>query len=123
MSLSTSAARRAPNLDELCEFVDGYPDTITTIKNDFQALASRVGLAPEVPPSLQAIQNQLYSLIAAAFPSGHGAIWHICRNMEKELILRHVLDAKSIDPYFSVLSTLRDAVRGHADGNGGTTGD
>jgi hypothetical protein len=123
MCPSTSVTRKAPHLDELCEIVDGYPDTITVIKDDFQALALRVGLAPETPRSLQAIQKQLYALIAAAFPSGHGAIWHICRNMEKELILRHVLDAKSIDPYFSVLSTLRDAVRGHADGNGGTTGD
>ena len=123
MCPSTSVTRKAPHLDELCEIVDGYPDTITVIKDDFQALALRVGLAPEAPRSLQAIQKQLYALIAAAFPSGHGAIWHICRNMEKELILAHVLDATPIDPYFSVMSTIRDAVRVHADDSDCTTGD
>lgn len=52
MCPGTSATPKAPNLDDLCEIVDGYPDTITVIKDDFQALALRVGLAPEAPQSL-----------------------------------------------------------------------
>lgn len=91
--------------------VDSHPDGVTAYKDDLQALSLHVGLPPSSCLTSNAVSEELYKKIRNAFVSGHQAVWRSCRQFRHELIQRHVIDDEPLEPYFSVVEHLQDAVR------------
>src|ERR1700756_1225162 len=100
------------DLDTFKNIVDGYPDSVTPLKNDPEALYAYLGLSAGSARLQRDLYKEFYRQIALAFTAGHQAAWDRVRELREELIQRHVLDGQSLDPYFSVLDHLQDALRG-----------
>jgi Holliday junction resolvase-like predicted endonuclease len=99
--------------------VDSAPDTIGAVRGDLEQLYCYVGLPVGSSLSLNEVTKELYRKIALAFTRGHTGVWHRCREMREELIQRHVIDGEPLDPYFSVLDNIQDAVRAGAEAPAG----
>lgn len=91
--------------------VDNCPDGIAACKGDLSELYSYVGLPAGSSYTQSAVSDELYKKIRNSFSSGHLSVWRRCRRLKEELIQNHVIDGESLEPYFSVLERLQDAVR------------
>jgi Holliday junction resolvase-like predicted endonuclease len=99
------------DLTSFCRIVDSCPAGITACNGDLHALYQYVGLPLGSSFTSQAVSKELYRKIKNAFVSGHQSVWRHCRKLKSELIQNHIIDGESLDPYFSVLDRLQDAVR------------
>lgn len=99
------------DLASFCRIVDSCTAGITACNGDLPALHQYLGLPLGSSFTSKAVSEELYKKIKNAFVSGHQSAWRHCRKLKNELIQNHVIDAKSLDPYFSVLDRLQDAVR------------
>lgn len=99
------------DIESFCRAVDNYPDEITGRLNDLAALYEYVGLPAESGLARSDVSRELGNKISASFASGHKAVWQRCRRLREALIQRHVIDGSKLDPYFSVLDQLQEAMR------------
>lgn len=99
------------DLTSFCKIVDEYQDGISNLKGDLNALYDYVGLPQGSILTLDAVSKELYIKINKSFISGHQSVWRNCRQLRQELIQRHIIDGESLEPYFSVVERLQDAVR------------
>ena len=99
------------NLDDFRLAVDASPDHVTPISGDLNALYRYAGLPIGSALLRSAVGDEFYAQIGRAFASGHQIAWRRCRELREELIQSHVLDGKPLDPYFSVLDNLEEALR------------
>lgn len=91
--------------------VDNCPDGITACNGELSALYRHVGLPQGSFYTQSAVSDELDKKIKNSFSSGHMSVWRRCRQLKEELIQNHVIDGESLEPYFSVLERLQDAVR------------
>ena len=91
--------------------VDNCPDGIVACKGDLSELYSYVGLPAGSCYTQSAVSDEFYKKIKGSFSSGHLSVWRQCRRLKEELIQNHVIDGESLEPYFTVLERLQDAVR------------
>src|ERR1700730_1127103 len=103
--------------------VDHCPDQITPVLGDLEALYRYVGLPIETSFSQDEASKELYKKIPRSFTSGHVQVWRRCRDLREELIQRHVLDGETLDPYFSVLDHMLDAIQSNDQVKGDIQGD
>jgi hypothetical protein len=111
------------NLESFRRAVDSCPDEITSRLGDLPALYAYVGLPVESNFARLDVSKELYKKIAGAFASGHQSVWRHCRNLRNELIQAHVIDGTALDPYFSILDHLLEAVRSSPQTKGDIQGD
>jgi hypothetical protein len=98
------------DLENFCRTVDNCPDEISRHR-DLAALYEYVGL-PVGPALLRnKVSEELGKKISASFMSGHKSVWRRCRRLREALIQRNVIDGGKLDPYFSVLDHLQEAMR------------
>ncbi|MDQ4629304.1 hypothetical protein [Janthinobacterium lividum] len=71
-----------------------------------------VGLQGEPNYQRSKIDKTLHERIKLAFTSGHKNIFTHCRELLGQLVHDHEANDAPLDPYFEVLSALKDAVRG-----------
>ena len=90
--------------------VDGCPPGISACQGDLTSLYAYVGLPIGSAITLNAVSEELYRKIRAAFTSGHQAVWRHCRDLETELIQRHIMEGERLDPYCTVLEHMKGAV-------------
>jgi hypothetical protein len=111
------------NLESFRRAVDSCPDEITSLLGDLPTLCAYVGLPVESNLARREVSKELYKKIAGAFTSGHQAVWRHCRNLRNELIQAHVIDGTALDPYFSILDRLQDALKSNPQIEGDIQGD
>ncbi len=111
------------NLESFRQAVDSCPDEITSRLGDLPMLYAYVGLPVESNFARGNVTTELYKKIAGAFTSGHQSVWHHCRNLRDELIQAHVIDGTPLDPYFSILDNLQDAIKSNPQIKGDIQGD
>jgi hypothetical protein len=99
------------DLESFCRAVDNCPDEITALLNDLVALYEYVGLPSESGLAQNDVSEELRNKTSASFTSGHKAVWQRCRRLREALIQKHVIDGGKLDPYFSVLDQLLEAMR------------
>jgi Holliday junction resolvase-like predicted endonuclease len=99
------------DLESFCRAVDSCPDEITARLSELPALYEYVGLPVESAFRRIDIANELGNKVLASFISGHKTVWQRCRRLREALIQRHILDGGRLDPYFSILDHLQDAMR------------
>jgi Holliday junction resolvase-like predicted endonuclease len=110
------------DLDSFCRAVDNCSDDITGL-SDLAALYVYVGLPVGSALKRDAVSDELRRKMTAAFTSGHRAVWQRCRRLREALIQKHVIDQGRLDPYFSVLDHLENAMRMSAQVPGEIVGD
>lgn len=98
-------------LDEFRAIVDSVPAGIQSCSGDLAQQYSYVGLKSNGSYQRQAVKDALRAQVRAAFGSGHGLAWEICRTLKTDLIREHIIRGVPIDPYFEVLSHLQDPLR------------
>jgi hypothetical protein len=98
------------DLETFCRAIDNCPDEITGL-TDLPALYEYVGLPVESALKRDAVSEALRLKMTASFTSGHKTVWQRCRRLREALIQKHVIDQGRLDPYFSVLDHLQDAMR------------
>lgn len=103
------------HLQDFRQIVDQTLEHIAAYEGDPVRLYAYVGLSFQTSYSDKAVSDALYERIRNAFASGHGEAWRICRSLEADLIREHVILDVPLDPYFEVLSHLKDALRARAD--------
>ena len=91
--------------------VDNCTDGIAACKGELSELYNYVGLPAGSSYTQSAVSDELYKKIKNSFSSGHLSVWRRCRRLKEELIQNQVIDGESLEPYFSVLERLQDAVR------------
>lgn len=98
------------NLDEFRRIVDSAPPAIRACSNDPEKLKAYVGLGG-AGYQQTSINQALYTRMQESFVAGHAEVWRIARSLHVDLIREHVLYGAALDPYFNVLSALRDGIR------------
>jgi hypothetical protein len=98
------------DLETFCRAIDNCPDEITRL-TDLPALYEYVGLPVGSALKRDAVSEALRLKMTASFTSGHKTVWQRCRRLREALIQKHVIDQGRLDPYFSVLDHLQDAMR------------
>jgi hypothetical protein len=93
------------------QLVDAYPDRVTPITGDLGELYRFVGLPVENSFARRDVTKALGEKVRESFASGHAEVWTTFRNLREELIHCHVLDRAPLDPYFSVLDNLLNALQ------------
>jgi len=91
--------------------VDTYPDQVTPIAGDLAELYRFVGLPVENAFARREVTKALGEKIRGSFASGQAEVWTTFRNLREELIHCHVIDGAPLDPYFSVLDNLLNALQ------------
>jgi len=99
------------DLESFCRAVDNCPDEITAHLSDLAALYEYVGLPAGSALKRTDASEELGKKISASFTSGHKAVWQRCRRLREALIQTRVIDGGKLDPYFSVLDQLQEAMR------------
>lgn len=74
-------------------------------------LYAYVGLDFQGPYQQTKVIEALSVRLRNAFTSGQGEVRDICRKLQTDLIREHVLEETPLDPYFKILSQIKDAVR------------
>jgi Holliday junction resolvase-like predicted endonuclease len=92
------------------QIVDQTPARITDCQGDPVLLYKYVGLALQSSYQLNKVNESLYDRIRNAFANGHGELRRMCRSLETDLIREHVILDAPLNPYFDVLSCIRDAL-------------
>lgn len=93
------------------ETVTSYKSSISDIADNLGALYTYAGLPIKNNLSRQLVTDAIYKKIRDTFTSGRGTAFRQCCDWLDELIQDHVINDAHIDPFYSVLSHLRDALR------------
>jgi hypothetical protein len=104
------------------EIVDRTSTDIATVRDQPEHIYAYVGLNFEGSYQLKTVGDALDDRIRAAFKSGHRAVVSLCGSLVTDLIREHVILDVPLDPYYDLLSRLRDAAR-RADDGGNIEGD
>lgn len=99
------------DLNVFKEIVDKTSAEIEHCQGDLIKLYEYVGLEAHGSCQCDQVTEALYEQIRTAFSSGHGTVWKNCRSLMADMIRENVLLDVPLDPYFEVLSHLRDAIR------------
>jgi hypothetical protein len=75
-------------------------------------LYSYIGLPPQSNYNLTAASDAFQQNIRSAFSSGHRSVYRHCAELRKRLIHDHIANAAALDPYFEIISSIQDAMRG-----------
>lgn len=97
------------------KIVDGEPDNISFLREDVDALIKYVGLLPSSSFQSSDISTQLYKNIRHSFSTDPRIIDENFKKLKNELIYNHVLSNINLEPYFSILTTIHDALGGLPD--------
>lgn len=98
-------------LRAFCATVDQTSGGINDIRESPQALYDYVGLNFEGTYQLAAVRDALNEQVRSAFQSGHRTAATLCRSLITDLIREHVLFDQPLDPYYEILTRIRDAAR------------
>lgn len=71
-----------------------------------------VGISNEPNYQRGVIDDLLFARVKNSFKSGHKNVFNHCRTLLGELVHDHEANDAPRDPYFEILSVLRDAIRG-----------
>jgi hypothetical protein len=104
------------------EIVDRTPTEIAAIRDQPEQLYAYVGMDFEGSYQLKTVGDALNDRIRAAFKTGHRTVFSLCRSLMTDLVREHVIFGVPLDPYYDLLSRLRDAAR-PTDGSGDIDGD
>lgn len=99
------------DLQNFRQIVDQTPAYIAAYEGDPARLYAYVGLDCQTSYSNHAVSDALCERIRNAFTSGHGEAWRTCRSLATDLIREHVILDAPLDPYFEVISHLKDALQ------------
>jgi hypothetical protein len=111
------------DLQNFRQIVDQTPARIAASEGDPARLYAYIGLSFKTSYSDKAVSDALCERIRNAFTSGHGEAWRTCRSLETDLIREHVILDAPLNPYFEVLSHLKDALRAPANEGSKIDGD
>lgn len=98
-------------LAELRNLIDETPDQVTPIRNDLSLLYAYADLDAGQSQRLSDVVKALMVEVSRCFSCGERSAWMECRMLTHQLIYEHVLDGKALEPCFSILSRIADAVR------------
>jgi len=93
------------------QMVDQCGPGITVCQDDLAAMFTYVGLEPASAMTKRMVTDALHKKCGESFSSGHQSVWKRCKLMLDEMIQHHVIEGEPLEPYFSILTCLRDANR------------
>lgn len=111
------------NLNIFRQIVDQTPASITSCRGDLVRLYEYVGFPLQSSYQLNKVNEALYDRIRNAFASGHSEIRRVCSSLETDLIREHIIMGASLNPYFDLLSCIRDALKSRKSEVGNVVGD
>ena len=102
------------NLPDLQTFIATVDKTSAKINREISTenLRSYIGLSPGSNYSLTAASDAFQGKIRGAFSAGHRSAYRHCAELRKHLIHHHVANGAPLDPYFEIISSIQDAMRG-----------
>ena len=103
--------KRFLDLKIFCEIVDQTSSGIMTIRDSLDELYTYTGLDAQGSYQISAVRDGLNDRIRCAFKSGHRTAATLCRSLITDLIREHVLLDRPLDPYYDILTYIRDAAR------------
>lgn len=103
--------------------MDEAPALIVSCLADPVRLYAYAGIDFQGSYQQRAVGDALCDRIRNAFTSGHKEACRTCRSLETDLIREHVILGAPLEPYFQVLSHLRDALRARQEAAGEILGD
>lgn len=110
------------DLDEFRKTVDSGPPGIRACGNEPEKLCAYAGLDATSYQQIS-VNQALAERMKATFAAGHAEVWRTCQSLHADLIREHVLNGAPLDPYFQVLSAMRDGIRTEGDPRAEIDGD
>ena len=101
------------SLEEFRSLVNGMMPQISK-SADPEAAKAFVGMQDTPNYQCSVIGDVLFARIKESFRSGHQKVFNHCRTLLAQLVHDHEAADAALNPYFEVLSVMRDAIRSNA---------
>lgn len=98
------------------EMVDQASSEIAQIRDSLDELYAYTGLDAQGCYQISAVKEALNGRIRSAFKSGHRTAATLCHSLITDLIREYVLSDQPLDPYYQILTQIRDAASKTANG-------